>query len=116
MMASHEASFFGDRGLLSLTDQKAGSKANARTSRSASNRPDMVRDVSEQWLHGGAHHRQIVMLKPAADLHQGPDRVSQAQKVASQQIKPLDLRPCHRARKHKRLHGLDFLLNGLEHW
>jgi hypothetical protein len=55
------------------------------------------------------------MLKPATDLHQGPDRVSQAQQVASQQIKPLDLRPCHRARKHERFHGLDFFLDGFEH-
>src|SRR6266478_2903789 len=111
--------FFGDRGFLSLTDQKARFEGKCKNlSKRVDlllNCPDVVRDVAEQRLHGGPHHRQVVMLKPAANLHQGPDRVSQAQQVASQQIKPLDLRPCHCARKHQRLHGLDFLLDGFEH-
>ena len=90
MMASHEASFLETAVSCAWPTRRLASKANARTSRSEFdlllNRPDVVRDVPEQRLHGGPDHRQIVMLKPAADLHQGPHRVSQAQQVASQQI------------------------------
>jgi hypothetical protein len=67
---------------LSLTDQKARLKGKCKDlSKRVDlllNRPDVVCDVAEQRLHGGPHHRQIVMLKPAADFHQGADRISQA--------------------------------------
>ena len=55
------------------------------------------------------------MLEPAADFHQGPDRIAQPQQVASKQIEALDLRLRHGAGEHLRFHRFDFLLNGFEH-
>jgi hypothetical protein len=52
----------------------------------------------------GSHHRQIVMLEPAADFHQRPDRIAQPQQVAPQQIEALDLRLRHGAGEHLRFH------------
>ena len=55
------------------------------------------------------------MLEPAADFHQGPNRIAQPQQVAPEQIEPLDLRLRHGAGEHLRFHRFDFLLNGFEH-
>jgi hypothetical protein len=105
----------GDGGLLGLADQKAcfeGEREDlAKRVDLLLNRPDMIRHVAEQRLHGWTHHRQIVMFEPAADLDQRPDRVSQAQDVAPQPIKPLDLRARHRS-PAPAPHCFDLFLNG----
>jgi len=117
MMASHEASFLGDRGFLSLTDRRlARSKCKnlSKRVRSAPELSDVVRDVAEQRLAWWTAPSQVVMLKPAANLHQGPTAVSQAQS-RSQQIKAARSAPVSSRSQAQRLHGLGLPPGGFEH-